>query len=215
MDPTNGNKQTERRRPPRFELVAGNLCLDFLNTLDDRFTNEPKELLASYVDLARFAEDTDILDTQRVDRLMERSMVNVEAAKKALAEAIDMREAMFAVVWAIVNKKPAPKAALIKLNQYVQAAAQHSHLAEVNGRFEWHFDDTLYDFEAPLWPIARAAAELLASDQLRYVRPCASRTCLWLFLDESKNHRRRWCDMTKCGNRAKAQRFYQRQKQNP
>jgi len=215
MSVTDANKQSERRRPPGFELVGGNVCLDFLNTLDDRFTNEPKELLASYVDLARFAEDTGILDTLHADRLMERSITSVETAQRALAAAIDMREAMFAVVWAIVNKKPAPKAALIKLNQYVQAAAQHSQLVEVNGRFEWRFDDTLYDFEAPLWPIARAAAELLASDQLRYVRPCASRTCLWLFLDESKNHRRRWCDMTKCGNRAKARRFYERQKQNP
>jgi predicted RNA-binding Zn ribbon-like protein len=57
-----------------------------------------------------------------------------------------------------------------------------------------------YDLFAPLWPIARDAAELLASDRLEYVRACASKTCEWLFLDESKNHRRRWCDMTKCGN---------------
>jgi predicted RNA-binding Zn ribbon-like protein len=63
-----------------------------------------------------------------------------------------------------------------------------------------------------LWPIARDAAELLASERLEYVRACASKTCEWLFLDESKNHRRRWCDMTKCGNRAKVKRFYTQKK---
>jgi predicted RNA-binding Zn ribbon-like protein len=41
---------------------------------------------------------------------------------------------------------------------------------------------------------------------------CASKTCEELFLDESKNHRRRWCDMTKCGNQAKVRRFYTRRK---
>jgi len=46
-----------------------------------------------------------------------------------------------------------------------------------------------------------------------YVRACASKTCQWFFLDTSKNHRRRWCDMTKCGNRAKFQRFYSRKKE--
>jgi predicted RNA-binding Zn ribbon-like protein len=33
---------------------------------------------------------------------------------------------------------------------------------------------------------------------------------MWLFVDESKNGTRRWCDMTACGNRAKARRHYLR-----
>jgi predicted RNA-binding Zn ribbon-like protein len=94
----------------------------------------------------------------------------------------------------------------------VQTAAQHCQLVQTNGHFEWRFDNAPNDFESVLWPIARSAAELLASDDLKYMRACASKTCEWLFLDESKNHRRRWCDMTKCGNRAKFQRFYQRRK---
>jgi len=80
------------------------------------------------------------------------------------------------------------------------------------GHFEWKFDSTTSDFDTPLWPLARSAAELLASDQLQFVHACASKTCEWLFLDTSKSHRRRWCDMTKCGNRAKARNFYSRQK---
>jgi predicted RNA-binding Zn ribbon-like protein len=44
------------------------------------------------------------------------------------------------------------------------------------------------------------------------VRACFSKTCEWFFLDTSKNHHRRWCDMTRCGNRAKVQRFYERKK---
>ena len=208
----NAQKKIPRRRPPRFELIAGNLCLDFLNTLDDRFSKKPKELLAHYVDLARFAEDAGILNTALVDRLMEKSMISTGAAQEALAAAIEMREAMYGVVWAIVNKKPIPRAALVTLNQFVQGAARHMQLAQMNGRFEWHYDALPESFDAPLWPIARAAADLLASDQLRYVRACASDACLWLFLDVSKNHRRRWCDMTKCGNRAKARAFYERKK---
>ena len=210
--PNSQTQKVARRRPPRFELIAGAVCLDFVNTLDDRFSSEPKELLKHYVDLARFAEDAGILETAQVDRLIERSYVTPEAAQRALAAAIRMREAMNAVFVAIVNKKSVPAMALMTLNQYVQAAAQHAELVPVNGRFEWRFDGLPIDFETPLWPIARSAADLLASDQLRFVRACASKTCLWLFLDASKNHRRRWCDMTKCGNRAKARAFYDRKK---
>jgi predicted RNA-binding Zn ribbon-like protein len=204
-------KKVQRRRPARFDLVAGGLCLDFVNTLDDRFTSEPKELLGTYLDLARFGEDTGILSASEVDRLFARSQLSPEEAQSALAAAVEMREAMYAVFWAKVNKKPAPRGELIKLNQFVQQAARHAQLVEVGGRFEWKFEEAL-NFDAPLWPIARSAAELLASDQLALVRPCAAANCLWLFLDTSKNHRRRWCDMTKCGNRAKFRRFYRRKK---
>ncbi|WP_344746998.1 CGNR zinc finger domain-containing protein [Streptosporangium vulgare] len=33
-------------------------------------------------------------------------------------------------------------------------------------------------------------------------------SCYWLFLDTSKNGRRRWCSMTTCGSRDKARRYY-------
>ena len=205
-------KKNARRRPPRFDLVAGAVCLDFINTLDDRFSNEPKELLKQYVDLARFGEDTGILTSLQVDRLFASSMERPIEAQRALDAAIQMREAMYGVFWALVQKKAVPEASLLVLNQYLQAAAQHASLVPRNGGFEWRFDPSSTDFYAPLWPIARSAAELLASDHVEFVRACASKTCEWLFLDESKNHRRRWCDMTKCGNRAKFQRFYKRKK---
>jgi predicted RNA-binding Zn ribbon-like protein len=196
------------RRAPRFELIAGEVCLDFINTLDDRFTSEPKENLSRYGDLARFAEDARILEPRRAQELIERGYQDADAAR-VLAPAIRMREAMYSVIWAVVNKKPAPATALAVLNGFIQESAQHANLVEQNGKFAWQFDN-VSGFAAPLWPIARSAADLLASERMKFVRPCASRTCMWLFLDESKNHRRRWCDMTKCGNRAKFQRFYDR-----
>lgn len=188
------------------------MCLDFVNTLDDRFRAKPKELLGSYIDLVHFGEDTGILSDLEVDRLVERSRETPEPGQRALRRAIEMREAMYAVFWAVVKRKPVPAAQLLVLNQFLQAAAQHVHLAPGRGHFEWQFDAAPPDFETVLWPIARSAAELLASDRLAYVRACAAKTCEWLFLDESKNHARRWCDMTKCGNRAKVKRFYTRNK---
>ena len=202
----------KRRRPPRFELMGGAVCLDFVNTLDDRFSAEPKELLQHYVDLARFAEDTGILPDLQVDRLMTRSMQQPDSAKRALASAIQLREAISEIFYALARKNPVPAAAVVILNQHVQEAAQHLALVAGRRHFEWKFEGDSYDLFAPLWPIARDAAELLASERLEFVRTCASKTCEWLFLDESKNHRRRWCDMTKCGNRAKVKRFYTRKK---
>jgi predicted RNA-binding Zn ribbon-like protein len=218
---TEARKNT-RRLPPQFELIAGNVCLDFVNTLDDRHVDDghtkPKELLRTYLDLARFGEDAGLLDATQANQLYERSYLESDRAQEVLLWGIELREAIHDVFWAIMNKRPVPPLALARLNADAQGAAQHMSLvptargsAKTGGGFEWKYDD-LRAFDRVLWPIARAAADLLTSDQLPYVRACLSKTCEWFFLDTSKSHHRRWCDMTRCGNRAKGKRFYARKK---
>ena len=50
------------------------------------------------------------------------------------------------------------------------------------------------------------AADALIRAELERVRRCADPRCGRVFQDETKNGRRRWCDMATCGNRAKAAR---------
>jgi predicted RNA-binding Zn ribbon-like protein len=201
-----------RRRPPKFELIGGNVCLDFVNTLDDRPSDKPKELLTNYYELARFGEDTGILTPEQLDFLFERVHLMPDEAGEALRRAINLREAMYALFAALMNKQTVPPVAMDTLNAYIQDAALHSKLVAREGRVEWRFDDLTSYLDAMLWPIARAAAELLASSDLARVRACSSPTCQWFFLDTSKNHHRRWCSMQQCGNRAKVRRFYARRK---
>jgi len=52
-----------------------------------------------------------------------------------------------------------------------------------------------------------SAADALVQHELPRVRRCAARNCQRVFQDTTKNAARRWCDMTTCGNRAKAERF--------
>ena len=208
------NAKTSQRGTPRFELLCGPVCLDFVNTLDNRPT-QPKDLLNRYVDLLYFGQDTGILTEAQVNHFIERSYFAPDVAAETLRSAVEMREAMYGVFSAIVNKQPVPRPALAQLNGKIQYAAEHARLVQKNGRFVWEFDaltppDRIFD--PVLWPIARSGADLLASDQLEFVRACSSKTCQWLFLDTSKNHRRQWCSMKQCGNRAKARRFYVRQK---
>lgn len=62
-------------------------------------------------------------------------------------------------------------------------------------------------FEAAL---SVSALSLLPPARAERIRICAN--CRWLFLDESRNRSRIWCDMSVCGNRRKAQRHYRRRK---
>lgn len=51
--------------------------------------------------------------------------------------------------------------------------------------------------------MTRAVADPLTSPDATRLRECASEDCIWLFLDHSRNQRRRRCDMRTCGNVAK------------
>lgn len=59
--------------------------------------------------------------------------------------------------------------------------------------------------------VALSALSLLDMTVRRRIRICAN--CGWLFLDQSRNRSRLWCDMAVCGNRQKARRHYQRHRQ--
>jgi predicted RNA-binding Zn ribbon-like protein len=215
LDMENTKAEKQKHRPPRFELTAGILCLDFVNTLDDRPSDEPKELLAQYADLVRFAEDAGVLTSRQAEHLAQRADARSDDAQQTLGFAIELREAMHDIFWAIVHRRKVPQTALAMLNKFVREAGGHSVLAQTNRHFVLQFDDHTNPepaFESILWPIVRSAADLLVSDHLPFVRACSSKTCQWLFVDTSKSHRRRWCNMRLCGNRAKVRRFYARQK---
>jgi predicted RNA-binding Zn ribbon-like protein len=206
--------KSARRQPPKFELIGGNVCLDFMNTLDDRPSGKPKELLRDFYELARFGEDTGILTPAQVDYFYVNAHLEPDEAGDAVRRAIHLREAMYAVFSALMKQQSVPEYAMDTLNTYIRDAAQHSQLVQSDGRCEWRFSDMTSRYSALLWPIARAAADLLASSDVALVGTCSSPTCRWFFLDTSKNHHRRWCSMKQCGNRAKARKFYARKRES-
>ncbi|MFD8726031.1 CGNR zinc finger domain-containing protein [Streptomyces sp. NPDC059629] len=58
--------------------------------------------------------------------------------------------------------------------------------------------------------LAEAAAELLADPEVTRIRKCEADDCVMLFLPT--HPRRRWCSATRCGNRMRVARHYQRHK---
>jgi predicted RNA-binding Zn ribbon-like protein len=98
------------------------------------------------------------------------------------------------------------------LNAAVRDAAERRQIVATGRGFRWRWAGGGTSLESVLWPIARSAGELLASEERSQVRVCDADTCAWLFVDRSRNRSRRWCSMDSCGNRAKARRHYSRKR---
>ena len=179
-----------------YQPIGGALCLDFANTVDWHDSERPVELLADSDSLATWA------------RMVGEGEPDVDAAD--LGCAIELRDALWAAFRATTRGQPVPPAALVVLNRNLDLAPGHRRLALSGGRVEWS-DRAVRGIDGLLTRIAGSAATLLTEPRrLSRVRMCEGEGCGWLFLDESRGARRRWCSMQSCGNRAKARAHYRR-----
>jgi len=195
-------------RRPAFELSGAHPALDLVNTLDNRFApGGPCELLKDYGDLLRFALQTKLLQPAQARQLACHG--EAAAAAHTLRAARELREALAATFYAHLDGQAPAAADLRALERHFHAAYQHLELRWQSGGMSWQWGQG-GQVQLPLWVLARAASELVLSGAWERVRACGAQTCRWLFLDTSKNHTRRWCNMKVCGNRMKARRFQAR-----
>ena len=110
------------------------------------------------------------------------------------------------------DKTPAARD-LAALNEALAAAPARTALRRERGAYGWEVDVKSGTALALLAPVLWSAGDLLAGPRLDRVRRCANPECGWLFLDDSRAGKRRWCSMQSCGNRAKARRHYHRSRE--
>jgi predicted RNA-binding Zn ribbon-like protein len=196
-----------------FDLTGGQLSLDFVNTLDDRPTTSPQEHLQSYDDLVAWGQQAQTVTDLEAQQLREQAQKQPTKAVRSLKRAIVLREALFRIFKAFTQGASPEQHDLNTLNVALAEAMSHMCLVpQAGSSFQWNWTTGPENLDRVLWPVIRSAADLLTSHELQDIRICASESCDWLFLDTSKNHTRRWCNMKTCGNRAKARRHYERKR---
>jgi predicted RNA-binding Zn ribbon-like protein len=194
-----------------FALDAGWLCLDFTNTVLGRPSSEKVDLIHDYEELLSWARQATIVTPGEAAALAETAHRQPRAAADALRQALSLREALYGLFSARSAGLPAPDSDVHTINKAIGRAMSRAGLSPaVGGGFQWGWPDAALGMDRVAWWVARSAAELLTSADLTHVRECAGFDCGRLFMDGTKNQSRRWCDMARCGNRAKGRRHYER-----
>jgi predicted RNA-binding Zn ribbon-like protein len=194
-----------RQLPPRpiaaIRLDGGRLCLNFINTIHDRhaaeiedYLQQPRHFIEWCIRAGALHPDDDI----RVPRAMRK--------RAALMHDVWLlRQHLYALFTARIDTLPLPAGALRGLDHWFHLASSGQSLG-ADGHLHWRRD--VRDAWLPLKRIALDALELLGDSSPSRLRRCANTTsCGWLFLDTSKNQRRRWCAMETCGTIEKMQRY--------
>ncbi|CAN5639063.1 CGNR zinc finger domain-containing protein [soil metagenome] len=199
-----------RPQSTEISLDAGDPALDFANTLDDRNAPEPTEGIPDYQALLAFAFASGLIDETACDRLAAEAAKRPYEAVAIHASALALREAIYEVAAALVEGISPATPHLNVINRAAAGALAAGELVYEGEGFRWRWDGAEQAFERPTWSIADAAIRLLTQADLSRLRICAADDCGWVFLDETRNRSRKWCDMNTCGNRAKVARYRQR-----
>jgi predicted RNA-binding Zn ribbon-like protein len=192
-----------------FQLVAGHLALDFANTLDYRYDPDRQiDLLPSYERFLAFCRQSGIVSATQMRKLLDGS--SEFDSRRVLEEVVELREAVYSLILSGVRGRSPAEPDLCALNRFLSEKRTVDEVEWQKRRFVRRVRDVTARPDGPLRLVIDAAVALMTSPDIHSVRECSEDTCRWFFLDRSRNHSRRWCDMQLCGNRSKAKRFYAR-----
>ena len=204
------------RREKKFGLKGGVPCLDFVNTVSWRLTEDPSDYLRTYEDLLAWGRQAGLLTLKEAEGLARRAELDPDGARETLSRAITLREAIHRAISAAISGEPQDESELSALNRELSMALSRLCVMPGGDAYAWGWNRSGNDdgppLDRPLWAVARSAAELLTSPRLGRVKVCADGGCGWVFLDESRNGSRRWCDSRDCGNRERVRRHLARKR---
>jgi predicted RNA-binding Zn ribbon-like protein len=192
------------------DLIGGEVCLIFANTVGGNREIYEADYLNSYIDLVAWSRHAGLVTDHEAQHLVAEAGRRPAEADTVFERAVRLREAIYRIFSAIAAREPPAIVDLEILNEALSEALARLQVTPTGSRFAWTWRTEAEALDGMLGPIVRSAAELLMSEKLDRVTECAGDACNWLFIDTSKNHSRRWCDMRDCGNRAKAKRHYAR-----
>ena len=204
----------KKRNAGNLKLLGGRLCLDFVNTLDWRGTDRPQEFLNTIDDLVAWSRHVGICSRQETRKLYKIAEQSEVEAKSVLNRAVKLRETIYRLFAASIVVHSPVREDLSVFNEILGRSMKESQIKATKDGYAWDIIGNKTKLDWILNPIIHSAAEILVSDELKKVKTCADAACGWLFIDVSRNQSRRWCDMKDCGNRAKANRFYQKKQES-
>jgi len=199
---------TPERSP--FVFVGERLWLDFVNC---EFGIRRFDSLRDFETMVRWLEAASVLDNERAGGIRRRAQQQPAGAAAALIDARRVRSALRGLAERGPTSERVRSEGLAEINRVLSRSAGTRRVElRPDGTFMRTFVPVGDAFAGLVIPIVESAADALILGELARVRRCADPRCQRVFFDNTKNGRRRWCDMATCGNRAKAARHREKLK---
>lgn len=183
----------------QFDFVAGQVALDFVNTVANRLDPAKRaDLLRSPADLGAWFAAAGLPGAGGM-------------AAAHLERARSVREDLRALFLACASGGSLPAAALAGIDRAWHACLDARRLIAGPDGVILAWPAAADPLDRALLPVLTGAVDLLVAADRARIGQCEGAGCGWLFLNRSRGSSpRRWCSMRDCGNRAKAGRHHAR-----
>ncbi|HMD06089.1 MAG TPA: CGNR zinc finger domain-containing protein [Candidatus Acidoferrum sp.] len=188
-------------------LIGGRLSIDFVNELGTSSD-------FSWVVLLRFLLVTRIISSERSAQLLALPQNDPQSAGALLGKSQRLHASLHETFGALLHKETLSRDSVEPINEILRITEGHDELLQRNGKWGLEFVAREGGLDWLLAAIARSAAELIAEGPSARLRVCSNPTCGLFFYDNSRTRRRRWCSMSRCGNRHKVAAFSRRHSAN-
>lgn len=193
-----------------LQLDGGCTVFDFTNTINNRYVPDPYDYLGSYPDFLAWAGKVGLLGVSRIQELADYAISHPRKTAVAFDRVVQHRELLFELFSVIADKQTPEQSIVSAYNVILREAFSHITITITNERVGATFSDSGVSLDAPLHLLIKEAFDLLMVGRLDRIKCCSN--CGWLFLDQTKNGKRRWCNMQVCGSRDKSKRYYHNKK---
>jgi len=185
-----------------FLFVGDHPALDFLNTAP--ITEEGRdEKLESMDALFRWYARVEIVTPEAIANLRDSNFVR-DRADEIIQSARDFRAEYrsFVTAWTSVDESEDRSI----LDDWLRKVRPLLQFSADGHALEPALPPEPEEPKEMIGPVVYHAARLAIDVDRRRISQCDGRDCVLLFVDTTRNRSRRWCRMSKCGNRAKVRR---------
>jgi predicted RNA-binding Zn ribbon-like protein len=186
---------------PVSKFVSGHVALDFCNTAGEHLADSFDEMLIDWETFVRWCVQAGIV--------AETSYASLARKRIPIQPVIRLRECIYRAGLALARQESIPAGDLAEMVRTAKGDLPIVHAGPGGLHWQPKAEQCSEQLRALL---AREALSLFCSPRAARIGICEGGACGWLFVDESRGKRRRWCDMKDCGSRAKARSFYERHK---
>jgi predicted RNA-binding Zn ribbon-like protein len=184
-------------------LIGGRLSLDYANELGPSSN-------FSWEDLLRFLLVTRIISSERSAQLLALPQIDLQSASGLLGKAQRLHTSLHEIFGALLRSEAIARDWVEPINEVLRITEGHDELLLQHGAWSLEFVAREGGLDWLLAAIARSAAEIIAEGPSARLRVCSNPSCGLFFYDTSRTRRRRWCSMSRCGNRHKVAAFSRR-----
>lgn len=189
----------------------GLLCLDFTNTAGGHTKIREVERIPTYADALSWGVAAEALAPAEAKALLYLAKAHPKEAARRVHDLHVHREALHRAVVAIAHQETPAAPDFAKVRGIIAKSLSVAALGDDDSGFVWSVDPATGGLGTVLARVALSAHHMFAREKPSQLRQCE--VCTWLFIDRTKNQKRRFCRQDACGNKARARRFYERQRE--